>query len=66
VLVKRNATIFNVIHRIHNPNIGSLEKFALPFLITVPSWFTLRELSALIYVEAKRFIDFEYFKKKIT
>lgn len=59
---KRNAIILSVIHRIKN--LGAYDKFALPFLVTVPQWLTWREFSILIYHQAKRFIDFQYFKRK--
>lgn len=32
--------------------------FAIPLMITVPAWLTWRELSLIIFNQAKRFIDF--------
>lgn len=65
-LLKKNAQILHVINRIYNPQNDGLEKFAIPFIITVPNWLTWKEFRVLIYGQAKRFIDFSYFKKKIS
>jgi hypothetical protein len=64
VQYKKTATIFNAINRIYNLKTATLEKFALPFLITVPVWLTWNEFCELVYQQAKRFIDFSYIKRK--
>lgn len=50
--------ILNVVNRIYNPTNDSLENFAIPLMITVPTWLTWKEFRVLIYNQAKRFIDF--------
>lgn len=57
-MAKKNAHIFNVVHRKYNQSNDQLERFAIPFIITVPTWLTWKEFRILIYSQAKRFIDF--------
>ncbi|CAK76136.1 unnamed protein product (macronuclear) [Paramecium tetraurelia] len=65
VQTQKKFNLVTVTNRYFNKATEQYEKFCFPFLILVPSsHLTLNEFQALIYIQAKRFIDFGYLKKK--
>ena len=48
-LQRKVAHKLNVVNRIYNPVSDTLERFAIPFIITIPNWLTWKEFRYFVY-----------------
>ena len=62
---KETAYLLPIVNRRYNTNSFQMEKFGIPIYIAIPSWISWREFHLQIYLQVKRYIDYEYIIKKI-